>query len=273
MSSSWPPPLRHLRLWLVDPPAISSFEWIPNDTFASSTAFLSLTVFSYLTVTLLLHRKILPIPSPPPAFLRALSAAHNLVILLLSAAMAVGCSLSAAAQMPSFNWLLCFPPSTQPRGPVFFWAQVFYLSKIYEFVDTALILLAGGRRLSFLHVYHHAAIVVLCYHWLATAQSVMPIAIVTNAGVHVAMYGYYLSTTLGWRRGRRWKRAVTRLQITQFVFSFALSVGFLCLHLSGGGCQGMSGVAFNTAFNASLFALFVNFHSAAYGGVKEKKDM
>lgn len=271
--SSWPSPLRHLRLYLVDPPAISSFQWIPDETFASSPAFISVIVISYLAITLLCHRNILPLPSPPPSFLRALSAVHNLAILLLSVAMAVGCSLSAAAQMPSFNWLLCFPPSTPPRGPVFFWAQVFYLSKIYEFTDTALILLAGGKRLSFLHVYHHAVVVVMCYLWLATAQSLFPVALVTNAGVHVAMYGYYLSTTLGWRWGARWKRAVTRLQITQFVFSFAASVGFLWLHFAGGGCEGMRGWIFNAVFNASLLALFVDFHSAAYGGGKEKKGM
>ncbi|PKA59521.1 elongation of very long chain fatty acids protein 5 [Apostasia shenzhenica] len=263
---SWPPPLRQLRRWLVDPPAISSFEWIPNKTFASSLPFLSATVVCYLSLTVLLHRRLLPLPFPPPATLRLLSAAHNLFILLLSATMAAGASLSALAQMPSPRWLLCFPTSTPARGPIFFWAQIFYISKIYEFADTALILLAGGRRLSFLHVYHHAAVVVMCYLWLSTAQSLLPIALVTNASVHVVMYAYYLSASLGrpWRR--RWKRGLTLLQIVQFVFSFTVSGGFLWLHFAGGGCEGMKGWIFNAAFNASLLALFQDFYSAAYSG-------
>ncbi|KAH0452123.1 hypothetical protein IEQ34_019422 [Dendrobium chrysotoxum] len=257
-----------LRRYLVDLPAISSFEWIPNKTFASSLTFLFTTIISYLSLTVFLHLRLLPLPSLSPSFLRLLSTIHNLLLLLLSAVMAIGCSLSAFTQMPSFTWLLCFPPSTFPSGPVFFWAQVFYLSKIYEFVDTALILLAGGKRLSFLHVYHHAVVVLMCYIWLATAQSLLPVALVTNAGVHVAMYSYYLSSSVGWRWGTRWKRAVTRLQIAQFVFSFLVSGGFLWLHFTGGGCEGVNGWVFNAVFNASLLFLFLDFHSAAYG--KEK---
>ncbi|KAG0499428.1 hypothetical protein HPP92_003666 [Vanilla planifolia] len=279
--SHWPKPVLLLRRGLVDPPAISSFEWIQNETVASSLPFVTSAVASYLSLTLLLHHGRLLVPLPSAFSLRLLSCLHNLLLLVLSAAMAAGCSLAALSQMPSLSWLLCFPPSTPPRGPVFFWAHVFYLSKIYEFLDTALILLSGDRgrrRLSFLHVYHHAVVVVMSYLWLATRQSLLPVALVTNATVHVAMYGYYLSASLGWRWSRRWKRAVTRLQIAQFVFSFVASVCFLWLHVAGKGCEGMKGWVFNAVFNASLLALFLDFHSASYdvgdGGLrKEKREL
>ncbi|XP_074556956.1 fatty acid elongase 3-like [Curcuma longa] len=269
MAASWM--YAHLRRWLVEHPVIESFEWRPNETFGASIPFVATAVASYLTLVLL-ARGILPLPRPSPALLRRLSFAHNLFLLLLSATMAAGCSLSAAARLPSPRWLFCFPPSATARsGPLFFWAHVFYISKLYELADTLLILLSERRRLTFLHVYHHAIVIVMCYVWLASAQSLMPVALVTNASVHVVMYAYYLSSSAGWRWPPKWKRAVTELQIAQFVFSFLVSGVFLWYHFAGGGCEGMRGWLFNAAFNASLLALFVDFHLKAYKEAKKKR--
>ncbi|KAF3435164.1 hypothetical protein FNV43_RR22251 [Rhamnella rubrinervis] len=182
--------------------------------------------------------------------------------------MAVGCSLSSISYTPHLHWIICFPPHTQPTGPLFFWAYVFYLSKVLEFVDTLLIILSGSTgRLSFLHVYHHATVVVMCYLWLWTSQSLFPVALVTNASVHVLMYGYYLLCALGIRP--RWKRVVTDCQIVQFMFSFAVSGWMLYLHFFGSGCSGIWGWCFNAGFNASLLYLFVDFHAKSY---KKKRE-
>ncbi|EMS45747.1 Elongation of fatty acids protein 2 [Triticum urartu] len=143
---------------------------------------------------------------------------------------------------------------------------------MYELGDTLLILLAR-RPLTLLHVYHHALVIAMCYLWLATRQSLMPVALVTNAAVHVVMYAYYLCCTLGLRWPPRWKRAVTELQILQFLFSFAASVVMLWFHFAGGGCEGMAGWAFNAVFNASLLALFLDFHGAAYAAKANKTNI
>ncbi|KQK13650.1 elongation of fatty acids protein 3-like [Brachypodium distachyon] len=262
--------LRHARWLLVERPAVASFRWRRGVTPAASPSFAAAAVCAYLAAVLLLHRRA---PALPPRLLRAVSALHNTVLLALSATMAAGCVLSAAATAPSPRWVFCFPPgadATPPSGPVFYWAHVFYLSKIYELGDTLLILLAR-RPLTFLHVYHHAVVIVMCYLWLATRQSLMPVALVTNATVHVVMYGYYLCCSLGLRWPPRWKRAVTELQIVQFLFSFAASVVMLWFHFAGGGCEGMAGWAFNAVFNASLLALFLDFHGAAYAAATGKK--
>lgn len=89
-----------------------------------------------------------------------------------------------------------------------------------------------------------------------------PIALVTNSTVHVIMYGYYFLCAVGSRP--KWKRLVTDCQIVQFVFSFGLSGWMLREHLFGSGCTGIWGWCFNAAFNASLLALFSNFHSKNY---------
>ncbi|KAK1275858.1 hypothetical protein QJS04_geneDACA011134 [Acorus gramineus] len=259
-----------LHHYLVNHQTIQTFHWDSSTTFASSKPFIASAVLSYLTLTLLFHHHLLPLPRPSPSLLRLASASHNLLLLLLSLTMAVGCSLSALSQMPNPSWLLCFPPSTTPSsaGPVFFWVYVFYLSKLLEFVDTLFILL-GRRKLTFLHVYHHASVVVMCYVWMSTRQSMVVVALVTNACVHTLMYGYYFMCSLG--RRPWWKRAVTDVQILQFLFSFAVSGPFLWYHFTReGGCSGFNGWVFNAFFNASLLALFLDFHSLNYAS-KEKK--
>ncbi|EAZ28276.1 hypothetical protein OsJ_12248 [Oryza sativa Japonica Group] len=224
--------LRRARWALVDHPAVASFRWEPGRTPASTPSFAAAVICAYLATVFLLHRRVVPLPSPHPRALRAVSGA----------------------------------PQRGPPG-----ALRRHGRRVYELGDTLLILL-GRRPLTLLHVYHHAAVIAMCYLWLATRQSLMPIALATNAAVHVAMYGYYLCCSLGLRWPPRWKRAVTELQIAQFLFSFAASAVMLWRHFAAGGCEGMAGWAFNAVFNASLLALFLDFHGAAYAAAKGKKS-
>lgn len=54
--------------------------------------------------------------------------------------------------------------------------------------------------------------------WLEFAQSLQVVALLTNTGVHVLMYSYYLLCSLGQRPGRVFKLFVTNGQIVQFIF-------------------------------------------------------
>lgn len=269
-TQSIPHPMENLNLlqyWLVNHPTITNFQWKPNQTWGASPLFLTTTLFTYLLLTFTLRQ----ITTINPTLLRRITVLHNLILLLLSLIMAVGCTLSTLSQMPNYPWIFCFPTNhTPPRGPVFFWAYIFYLSKLLEFIDTFLIIFSGSnRRLSFLHVYHHSLVVVMCYIWLSTSQSLFPVALVTNASVHVLMYAYYLLCALGWRP--RWKVLVTNCQIVQFVFSFLVSGLMLYYHFTGSGCSGFLGWCFNAVFNASLLALFINFHLKNYYDNKAKR--
>lgn len=256
-----------IHYWLVDHPIISHFEWDPHHTFGASLLFPTLTTFAYLIVTFLLHRFPL-LPTIPSATLRLISASHSLVLCLLSLIMATGSALSILHQTPANHptWSICFPLGDTPRhGPMFFWGHVFYLSKILEFVDTLLILLSESRsrRLSFLHVYHHAVVVAMCYIWLAAPQSMFSEGVVTNSAVHVLMYTYYFMSALGYRPS--WKKMVTNCQITQFRFGYVMSCWMFYLHFTGSkGCSGILAWIFNAIFNTSLLLLFRNFHVKNY---------
>ncbi|KAJ4717053.1 elongation of fatty acids protein 3-like [Melia azedarach] len=256
-------------IFLLNHPKILNFTWTQPQTVASSPHFLSLTILSYLSLTFLLSHYSFSLPAN---ILKPITALHNFTLLLLSLIMAVGCTLSIIFHHPPlpFHHIVCFPHNTPPTGPLFFWAYIFYLSKILEFVDTLLIILTNSiQRLTFLHVYHHATVVVMCYLWLQTSQSLFPIALVTNASVHVIMYYYYLLCAMGIRP--KWKRLVTDCQIVQFVFSFVVSGLMLHYHFTTTGCSGISGWCFNAVFNASLLALFVDFHGKSYAKAKKVK--
>ncbi|KAK2665159.1 hypothetical protein Ddye_003733 [Dipteronia dyeriana] len=259
-----------LQYWLVNHPKIINFTWNQNHTFGSTPQFLIINVLTYLSLTLALSR--ISLPSLGSRIIKPITALHSLTLLLLSLIMAVGCTLSIISHDQT-NHIVCFPPKTPPTGPLFFWAYIFYLSKILEFIDTLFIILSNSiQRLTFLHVYHHATVLIMCYLWLSSSQSLFPVALVTNATVHVVMYLYYLLCAMGIRP--KWKRLVTDFQIVQFVFSFAVSGLMLYYHFTGLGCEGIWGWCFNAVFNASLFALFVDFHGKSYDKkTRDGKDL
>ncbi|XP_050209658.1 uncharacterized protein LOC126660290 [Mercurialis annua] len=261
------PILSTAQQWLVNHPKILNFSWTPGLTFGSTPQFLILTVLTYLTFTLLLSHNSISFPIGPN-FLKPITAIQSFTLFLLSLIMAIGCTLSIIYHHKhDLTHIICFPPHTKPSGPLFFWAYIFYLSKILEFVDTLLIILSNSiKRLTFLHVYHHSTVVIMCYLWLSTCQSLFPIALVTNAGVHVLMYWYYFLCAMGIRP--RWKRLVTDCQIVQFVISFLISSLMVYYHFSGVGCSGIWGWCFNAVFNASLLGLFLDFHLKSYARKK-----
>ncbi|XP_028800903.1 putative elongation of fatty acids protein DDB_G0272012 [Neltuma alba] len=255
-----------LMYYLVSQPAIRNFTWIPNLTPASSFQFPLITVACYLCIIFLLTRVFRL--RLPPSILKPITALYDTVILFLSFIMALGCTLSTMSHAPDLHWIICFPPNTPPSGPVFFWAYVFYLSKILEFFDTLLILLSDSiHRFTLLHVSHHAIVIPMCYVWLWTSQSLFPVVLVTNASVHVLMYAYYLLCALGVHP--KWKRFVTSCQIAQFRASFGALALMLGYHVFGPGCSGVWGWILNLLFYAWLLFHFLSFREQAYKSKSE----
>ena len=70
------------------------------------------------------------------------------------------------------------------------WALAFVLSKVVELGDTVL-LLARGKPLSFLHVYHHSSVLVFSAHAYHVRNPAGLWYMVLNLLVHSLMYTYY----------------------------------------------------------------------------------
>ena len=123
-----------------------------------------------------------------------------------------------------------FPDSTD-RGRVWneglgFWGWWFYLSKFYEVVDTAIILMKGKRSAT-LQTYHHAG-AMLCM-WAGIRYMSPPIWMfaLVNAGIHTLMYTYFTVTEFGYRVPPRLKQSLTTLQILQFLVGATFAASHL----------------------------------------------
>ncbi|PVU86076.1 hypothetical protein BB561_006822 [Smittium simulii] len=96
-------------------------------------------------------------------------------------------------------------------------AYIFYLSKYYEVVDTAIILLKG-RRSSTLQTYHHAGAIMCMFLGVYYVPSAIFYFVVVNSFIHSIMYSYYALSSLGFHPPG--KKYLTSLQITQFLLGF-----------------------------------------------------
>ena len=212
--------------------------------------------------------------------LRPLVFAHNAALCFLSAALlaALGAALlpeyiAAGGGVASAVRVWCDPRPhvlATHRATSIYYAN--YLLKYYELLDTVLLALRG-RPTPTLHVFHHAATLVLCWSQLVddTAAQVVPISL--NLAVHVAMYAYYAMKTLGhdvW-----WKRHLTRVQIAQFAADVPACAAALLLRVNAergwgwfGGethCRGTHRAAYaGIGLLAAYLALFVKLYVDTY---------
>jgi hypothetical protein len=249
-----------------------TFEWRVGVTPLSDRRWAVAAPCAYVAAVLAL-RTVLGGRTVP---LGPLPALHNLVLLVWSAAMFVGAAHAAfgvSSASGDASWLFCFPPEQTAVGRLFFCSYCYYVSKYYELLDTVLRVLKG-QPLTVLHVVHHALVLVMAYSWLDSAQSLQVVGLLTNTGIHVLMYGYYLLSSLGLKPGRLVKQLITSSQIVQFLFSLVCSVPFLAMHLvtRPEGCAGFRAWAFNCSFNVLLLYLFRDFHRRTYDtGAAAKK--
>lgn len=254
-----PPPLRSLfrRLAACTGPT-TPLSYLPH---------LLLTTAAYLLLTALLHRHV---RRHRPAFATSrafvlLAAAHNVFLSLSSLYMHGGASLAIARVARADGWAstVCAPGDV--AGDVQWWQYVFFLSKLYELADTALLVLRG-RRPTLLHVWHHASVVYEVWMWLEDGVVIGVYGMWFNTLVHVVMYAYYAAALL--KIPFPGKKMITMCQIVQFVAGFTSLVPYIWLR-SRGPCRGGRGLAVSALINATYLLLFLRFFRKTYHTKKE----
>eukprot|EP00756_Hemistasia_phaeocysticola_P021548 Hpha_TRINITY_DN15781_c1_g1::TRINITY_DN15781_c1_g1_i2::g.40755::m.40755 len=160
---------------------------------------------------------------------KTVSSVNNVIMCLYSLYAFVGMSLVLAA-----NWVddgfpvwkaICDTEKTMNRG-LDFWMYHFYLSKFWEWIDTWILVLKGKpvwppeNSQFFLHVFHHC--VTASVFWVSWRKE-LPMGYLgplTNAFVHIPMYGYYFITE-HWQGARMFGVFITPTQIVQFLIVMA----------------------------------------------------
>ena len=153
------------------------------------------------------------------------------------------------------------------QGPAGLWANLFIWSKYVELLDTAF-LVVRKKPVSFLHWFHHATVLMYCWH---AGQYQMPTGIffaTMNYIVHSIMYFYYFLAAV--TTPPKWGKFVTVIQIVQMFGGMFVTGYHYYLLKTVENCDG----SYNNLTAAFLMymaymLLFVQFFVGRYMGAKK----
>ncbi|KAJ1849090.1 hypothetical protein LPJ70_000669 [Coemansia sp. RSA 2708] len=142
---------------------------------------------------------------------------------------------------------------------------LFYLSKYYELIDTALtpyVYYPVGRKATFLQTYHHAGAITTMWVGCYFGSPQLIFYVIENSIVHTLMYSYFALTAMGYSPPG--KKYLTHLQI----FQFLIGLVFIALYITIPGC--LTPLQRNLLFVMlsyliPLIYLFVDFSIKTYG--------
>ncbi|XP_026679170.1 elongation of very long chain fatty acids protein 4-like isoform X2 [Diaphorina citri] len=100
-------------------------------------------------------------------------------------------------------------------------AYIYVLIKTVDLLDTVFFVLKKKQsHITFLHVYHHAAMLLTSWAYLRFIKGEQVIFLgALNCLVHAIMYSYYFFASFGPKAQKYlwWKKYITKLQMTQFI--------------------------------------------------------
>ncbi|KAJ2749198.1 hypothetical protein IWQ56_007280, partial [Coemansia nantahalensis] len=138
---------------------------------------------------------------------------------------------------------------------------LFYLSKYYELIDTAIIL-AKGRPASRLQTFHHSGAIAIMWLGNYTQSPYLTFFVLENSLIHSLMYVYYTLTAVGIRPPG--KQLLTSLQIAQFYVSLSAGAIYAVFPVGLDGPQRVFTYLF-IAYTIELVQLFTAFSRETYG--------
>ncbi|KYQ93516.1 long chain fatty acid elongase [Tieghemostelium lacteum] len=236
---------------------IDRFRWRSGETLFSTVHVPVLASVAYFTVIFTLQALM---KNRKEIKLHSFTVFHNLFLSSLSLVMFIGVFIPQVKYLfnTSFYNLCCVPLED---GFVSFSLYVFYLSKVYEFIDTVLLVLRK-KKLIFLHVYHHFITFWLVWVNLNAKTGVQWADISANCFVHIIMYYYYYQTEMG--NNPWWKKYITTVQIIQFVFDMTFHVFWHYYNLNGGCSGNIPSTLFSDFVILSFLGLFIDFYLKSY---------
>ncbi|XP_064645692.1 very long chain fatty acid elongase 1-like [Lineus longissimus] len=185
-----------------------------------------------------------------PFGMRPVLVAYNFICSFLSCCTFLGFIYYGIVKSPSLYYM----KHVEGLSSVYY---LYYLTKNIELMDTVFMVLRHKRRqISFLHVFHHSSMVMLS-NYAATVTPWPAIApyLGMNSFVHIVLYFYYGLTALQPDNPPQWKKALTQLQIAQFMIILVFTLY---------GYQFHKFCVYSIFYPLSMMILFSNFYYAAY---------
>ncbi|KAI6239626.1 Elongation of very long chain fatty acids protein [Aphelenchoides fujianensis] len=167
-----------------------------------------------------------------------------------------------AVNSNSFRYSIC--TASYAQGVTGFWTEKFAMSKVFEFIDTAFIVLRK-RPLIFLHWYHHVTVTVYTWHAYKDHTASGRWFIWMNYAVHALMYSYYAARAAKIHVPKWGAMGITISQILQMVMGVYIGFTIYGLKSAGQPCQQTwENLYFSFAIYGSYLALFVYFFWQTY---------
>lgn len=153
--------------------------------------------------------------------------------------------------------VICHPP---PKGGSHaLWQLLFIASKVWEFGDTALLVLRK-RPVIFLHWYHHMSVLMLSCFIGGRNSPLRRVFANVNSGIHAVMYTYYAFASAGIRSPKFVSMTITSAQLLQMVIGV-----YVCIDsLNSCNFHENSSAYFSLIIYFSYLVLFANFFYYAY---------
>ncbi len=241
-------------------------ELFLGDSSSEGPATVSFAILAILFYMVLLSRLKSVMARKDPFDLRFLLTLNNFFI---SAASAILLALLIPEVVNSMlrhglvgSW--CSARAYTPWLETLYWVN--YLAKYYELLDT-LFLVLRKKPLTFLHVYHHSATLLLTAIQLQDRTVVQWVPISLNLAVHTLMYWYYGAKAQGWNPW--WKKHLTSLQIGQFIVDVAVCFYCSWLYFQGDCSTTLRSSVIGSAILGSYLLLFIRFFSLTYQKPKD----
>ena len=147
--------------------------------------------------------------------------------------------LLGALARNGLHFTTCAPAMWYGQGWHGLWVALFVYSKLFELVDTALLLLAG-RPVVLLQWWHHATVLLYCWHSYSSRIATGMWFATMNYAVHSVMYGYFAATQHS-ARARRAVRPfaiyITLAQLLQMVVGIGVTLRAMLVQAGGGECH------------------------------------
>jgi hypothetical protein len=148
------------------------------------------------------------------------------------------------------------------QGPAGLWANMFVWSKFLELFDTAFLVLRK-KPVNFLHWFHHASVLILCWH---AGQYQMPTGIFfasMNYVVHSVMYVYYFLAAV--TKPPKWGKFVTIIQLLQMFIGMFITIYHYYLLETLPNCDGSyANLTFALGVYTAYMALFMEYFISRY---------
>ncbi|KAL1529871.1 hypothetical protein AB1Y20_000801 [Prymnesium parvum] len=169
---------------------------------------------------------------------------------------------------------VCSHSSSYGMGETGIFVALFIYSKLAELLDTLFLLLRKSPVI-LLHWYHHATVLLYCWHAYSVRIGSGLWFAAMNYSVHSLMYFYYGVTQMGPKSRSYAKKLaifITTLQLLQMVVGIIVTVSSLVYHARGQTCYvNLTNSFLGLAMYSSYFVLFLQLFLQHYVFKKEPK--